>query len=203
MPKQLRLSVELKKIAERCHTDDVTVGELSEIIKGSPYFLLIALLSLPFMLPIPGLAVFISIPIGLLFTLIGVRITLGQKPLIPESLKKVKLSKKIFPAMLKGASGLLKAIEKVARPRFRALFIKPMMQFYGILIILTAIMLMPPWPIPYANFMPALTLFLAGIALIQKDGLFMLLTFVSFAGTIYYYYLVKEGLITLWEKIFG
>ena len=97
----------------------------------------------------------------------------------------LKLPHKIFPAVLKATSRLLRMIEFVSLPRWRLLTAAPLlMNFYGIVILLTAVILCPPLPIPFWHFLPALTLFFLSLGIIERDGVFIVLGLLSFAATI-------------------
>lgn len=197
-----RLSVQLRAIAERCRDAEVTVAELTATLKGSPYLLLIALLSLPFLTPIPMMG--LSTPIGFLFVLFGLRLVFGQTPMIPAALMKMRLPRRFFPALLIGASGFLKAIETFSRPRWSVFFQKGFLyNIYGALILITALLLLPPLPIPYSNFLPALTLVLLSLALIERDGVLLLLGCVMFLATLAFFAFLAWGGKEAFEAILG
>ncbi len=203
---QPRLSAQLKDIAQRCREREVTIEEVVQTLKGRPYLLLIALLSLPFLLPIPMFA--LSPPIGLLFVLFGIRLSLGQTPMVPKRLLAMKLPSKFFPSLLVGASGLLRAIETFSRPRLQFLFRKGFLyNIYGLCILIMAILLMPPLPIPYSNFLPALTLLLFSLAMIERDGVLLLLGGASMMGTLAFFTALvwgsRRALEALAEKFLG
>ena len=182
-PPEERLSAQLRIIAQRCEKETVSLGELLNALRGSPYLLLTALLSLLFLPPLPlfWLAPIAGIPIALF----GLHMALGIKPIIPARLRDLKLPHKTFPLILKATSRMLRTIEFVSRPRWRLLTGSPLlMNLYGIIIMLTALILTPPLPIPFWHFMPALTLFLLSLGLIERDGLFILMGILSFAATL-------------------
>jgi hypothetical protein len=197
-PDSARLSAQLKAIAERCRTADVTVGELTQTLKGSPYLILMALLSLPFLTPIPMMG--LSTPIGFLFVLFGLRLTFGQKPHVPRCLRTMRLPRNFFPALLKAASSFLRAIETFSRPRwgvfFRAGFLY---HLYGLMILIMALLLLPPLPIPYTNFFPALTLVLLSLALMERDGLLLLLGIGVFILTLVFFGFLAWGGHQAWK----
>jgi hypothetical protein len=195
-----RLSAQLRDIAQRCREREVTIEEVVQTLKGRPYLLLIALLSLPFLFPIPMVA--LSSPIGFLFVLFGIRLSLGQTPIVPKRLLTMKLPSKFFPSLLVGASGLLRAIETFSRPRLLFLFRKGFLyNIYGVCILVMAILLMPPLPIPYSNFLPALTLLLFSLAMIERDGVLLLLGGVSMLGTLAFFTALIWGSRQVWETL--
>ena len=200
-PPEERLSAQLKAIAERCQRGSVSVRELLSTMRGSPYLLLTALLSLIFIPPLP---LFWLAPLaGLLIALFGLHMTLGLKPIIPKGLLDLQLPRKIFPAVLKATSALLKSIEYLSRPRWRLISRNEfLMNFYGLVIFLTALMLMPPLPIPFLHFFPALTLFILSLGLVERDGVFIILGLLLFFVTVTFFSLLFLGGRNLLEHLF-
>jgi len=186
VPRPPKLSVQLRAIAERCRSETVTVGELLRTLHGSPTLLLAALLCLPFLPPVspPGL----SIPFGIIIALFGLRLALGQKPIIPRKLLTAKIPQKILPSILAGASRVLQGLELLSAPRWPLLTQAPfLIQIYGAIILVSALLMMLPLPIPFANFLPALTILLFALALIERDGVLIVLGLTSFATTLGYF----------------
>ncbi len=195
-----RLSAQLKSIAARCRTERVTLREVMQALRGSSTLLFISLLCLPF-LPIvspPG----VSIPFGIIIAIFGVHLTLGQQPIIPDKFLNVVVPRRFFPAFLEGAGWLLRGIEFFSRPRWHLLIQTPLLlQFYGLVILLSAILLMMPLPIPFANSLPALTILLFALAMIERDGLLVLLGALSFVTTLGYFTFLILGGKALLEKL--
>ena len=71
--------------------------------------------SLPFStpIPLPGL----STPFGFIIALIGARLSLGQKPWLPQRLLDTRLPPKLFAKVFGAARALLKGFEYFLRPR--------------------------------------------------------------------------------------
>lgn len=192
VPPDDRLSSQLKAVAERCKTESVSVEVLLNTLRGSPYLLLTALLSLPFLTPVPMMG--LSMPIGFLIGLFGVYLIFGQKPIVPQNLMEVKIPQKFFPAVLKGTSNLLRGIEVFIKPRWR-FFTNTMIlwNIYGVLILLSSMLLLLPLPIPFTNFFPALTLLLLSLGLIERDGICILLGVITFFMTLGFFALIFFG----------
>ena len=77
-------SQELRTLTEQFAQRPVRLAELLDATKGRGFHLLLALITLPFLTPIP-LPGF-SMPFGFVVALIGGRMALGQKPWLPQTL---------------------------------------------------------------------------------------------------------------------
>jgi hypothetical protein len=200
-PADERLSAQLKAIADRCRRGSVSVRELLATLRGSPYLLLTALLSLIFIPPLP---LFWLAPIaGVIIALFGLHMALGLKPIIPDGLLNLQLPQKVLPSVLKATSVLLRKIEFLSRPRWRLISRNELlMNFYGLVIFLTSLMLMPPLPIPFLHFFPALTLFVLSLGLVERDGVFIILGLILFFVTVTFFSLLFLGGRTLLEHLY-
>ncbi len=201
-----RLSTQLKRIADRCVSEEVSVVELLNTIKGSPYLFLSALFSLIFIPPLP---LFWLAPLAaLVIALVSLQMILGLRGLIPRSVLSLKLPRRIFPTILKATGWLLQKMEYISRPRWLPLTESPiLLHLYGFIMLLSAIVLFPPFPIPFWHLLPSLTIFLLSIGLIEQDGLFIVLAILSFMAMLltlwFLFFYAPHKLLFYWHKYIG
>lgn len=186
LPKPRRLSEELADLRARFATKPVTLREVIYTLRGRAYTLLLLLLALPFItpIPLPGL----STPFGLAIAFIALRLTLGQRPWLPKKLQRKELPPGFFARVFAVAAKVLAFLEKFLRPRWPVLTGHAgLLQVHAFFILVSAIVLLAPLPIPFTNSFPAWVIVLMAGGLLERDGLFVLLGYVVFVlGTAYF-----------------
>jgi hypothetical protein len=176
----------LSEIASSMHADGLTLYELLERLGERGLLLLTLILTIPFLLPvsIPGS----SIAFGLIIALIGMGIITNRSPWLPARLMNRRMSAEKLILMLERGAKLFVRIEKITHPRLLALTHGiTINRFNGILIVVSALLLMAPLPIPMSNLPPAYAILFLAIGSMERDGylivtgyLTVLLTIVSF-----------------------
>ncbi len=178
--KPRRLSEDLAAIVQEFQRETVTLRELITQLRGRGHVLLVMLLALPFStpIPLPGL----STPFGLVIALIGLRLTLGQKPWLPARLLDTALPPKLFVNVLAAARKILRGFELLLRPRLPWLTSsRTLLQLHALPIFLAALLLLLPLPVPFSNLIPAFSILLLSAGLLERDGLFLLAGHLTFA----------------------
>lgn len=181
-----KLSEELADLHARAGDRAVPLREVIYVLGTRAYLLLVILLALPFVqpLPLPGL----STPLGLAIVLIALRLSLGQRAWLPMKIQRVRLPAGFFGQMIKVTSRLLRFLESVLRPRWPALTTAGWAnQVHALVILVCALVLLLPLPIPFSNLLPAWAIFLMACGLLERDGLFVALGYVAFALTALYF----------------
>lgn len=143
--------------------DHLTLGEITRAIGAQGPSLAAALLTLPFLqpIPLPGL----STPVGLTIALSGVAVFMNREVLLPSRLSNVSLP----------ASSILKTTELLARLEVK---LKPYLNssysfdpvftrhILGAMIALHGFLLALPLPVPMSNMLPAWACFIAAMTVL-------------------------------------
>jgi len=184
-----KLSEELAVLQASAGARSVTLREVVGRLGGRGYSLLVILLSLPFItpIPLPGL----STPFGLAIALIALRLSLGQRPLLPHRLQRKSLPPGFLTRMLRVSGGVIRFMEKFLRPRMAILTHSAgMRQLHAFVMFLAACSLLLPLPIPFSNTFPAWVVLLMAGGLLERDGVFILAAYVmAFAGLAFFVFL--------------
>lgn len=178
---QSRLSTELEVLRSRMKDQSLTLEELKRALRGRGSAMLLVLLALPFcFVAIPGL----SIPFGIAICCIGARMMIGREPWLPRSILHRRLSTARSHQLLTGAIKLARMLESFVRPRFDFLHAGPIMpRVTGLGIVIASLGLMLPLPIPFSNSIPAWAVVLLAIGMMEKDGLCVLLGYLTVVAT--------------------
>jgi hypothetical protein len=172
-PPARRLSEELELILREFDVEEVTLREVMTVLHGRGFILLMLLLSLPFCtpIPLPGL----STPLGCIILLIAIRLALGQKPWLPARFLDLRLPPATFRRVFAFTRRLVLGFERLLRPRLPWVSASPrLQQLHAVPIIVCAIFLLLPLPVPFSNVIPAWAIILMAAGLLERDGAFIL-----------------------------
>jgi hypothetical protein len=195
-----KLSEELAELRVRAGERAITLREVIYVLGGRAYLLLVLLLTLPFItpIPVPGL----STPFGLAIALIALRLSLGQRPLLPKKFQRKELPAGFIGKVFTVAEKILRFLEKFLRPRLTFLTDTPLLrQLHAVLMLLAALALLLPLPIPFTNSFPAWAILLLAAGLLERDGVFILAGYVVFAAGVLYFIFLGEATAHLLHEI--
>ncbi|NYF19046.1 hypothetical protein HDC36_000483 [Xanthomonas sp. JAI131] len=137
-------------------------------------FLFVAIL--PAFLPVPGLAGGIS---GPLVTLIGAQMLIGlRKPWLPRFIGERGPRRRTMQRFVGRIAPWLRRLDKLLKPRLPALVeTLPARAFSGLLLVVLGILL--SLPIPFTNYAFGAMLLLFSLALLERDGGLMLVSWLG------------------------
>jgi len=201
-----KLSEELAHLRTSAGERAITLREVIQTLGGRAYLLLVLLLAMPFItpIPLPGL----STPFGLAIALIAFRLSLGQRPLLSKKLQRKVLPAGFIAKVFNFAEKVLRFFERFLRPRLTFLTDTPLLvQLHAVLMLLAALALLLPLPIPFSNSFPAWTILLFAAGLLERDGLFILAGYLVFVGGIFFFIFLGEAATalvqSLWHSLRG
>jgi hypothetical protein len=97
---------------------------------------------------------------------------------------------------------LLRFFEKLLRPRLTFLTDTPLLvQLHAVLMLLAALALLLPLPIPFSNSFPAWAILLMAAGLLERDGLFILAAYVVFTGGVFFFIFLGEAAVSLVQTL--
>lgn len=138
-----------------------------ESLKGEALLVICLVSILPFMqpIPIPGL----SSLLGFVALMQGFGLMFLKKPLLTQKMKEVTISHERFEQIFKAAEKFTKVIDKISTFSHPWTNSKACHFICGFAIILSSAFLSLPLPIPLSNFVPALSIALICIGLLEED----------------------------------
>ena len=188
------LTEKLSKIVHTMPSSGVTLGHLLHLAGQEGLMLVVALLSLIFLIPvsIPG----VSTVFGSAILLIAVSRLLKRELWIPDRFRqRVIPTDKLLP-VFKRAFVWLHRLERISEPR-RLYWLAEdgaVGTINNCALILGAILLMAPFGmIPFSNTVPGLALLCFAIGMVQKDGVCIVLGHIANLATIVYFSLLIGG----------
>lgn len=173
---------------------NITLGEIVDRIEGEAILILCLVSIMPFMqpIPIPGL----SSVLGLIVLLQGLGLIFWGKPLLTKKLRKVVIAHEKFELIHKVAIKFNRITSKISAFKSPLVTTRICHVICGISIVLSAAFLSLPLPIPFSNLIPALSIFLICVGLLEEDIVLLiighLITFVVMVMAFYSYHLIME-----------
>lgn len=197
-----RLSEEITALRDHFAGTTPTLGQIVDVLKVRAWTLVLILLALPFITPIP--LPLLSTPFGLAISLISLRLTLGQHPWLPRRLLLRSLHPGFLDAILRNAQRVLTFLEKFLRPRMSWLATGSLLpRLHACAILIAALVLMLPLPIPFSNSLPAWLILLLAGGLLERDGAAILFGYGIGAGGIAFFYYLGDWAFRLFAVCNG
>ena len=150
----------------------ITLGALRDALGDRGFGVLLFIFALPNLVPvnIPLLSAVLGLPLVLL----AAQLSYGRhKPWFPDWLTDQTFSRQGFAAVVTRALPYLERTERLLRPRLTVLLSWTGERLIGIAILILALVL--ALPIPFANWLPACAIAIIALAIVEKDGVAVLI----------------------------
>jgi hypothetical protein len=187
----------LQDLMSEIKNESVSVRWLLEALRKRAFGFLLLFLAIPNVIPMPpGL----STIFGVLLLFPSIQMMIGnQQPWFPRAISLRKLRRSTLQLVVDKSSPWLNRIEPLTHERLMFLTEGPAIQVLGAFCLLLALILM--LPIFLGNLFPGLAIGLAAIGLIQRDGLFVLLSTPFVAVSVFVTFLNIRLIILFIEQI--
>lgn len=168
-------------LRDLCDGDgEVTIGEIVEAFGRRAFGALLFVFSVPNLLPLPpGSSTILGAPLVLLAPQVAIGV---RHPWLPKKLKARKLSRRDLAKAFDRLIPWLDRIEQASRPRLTWMFGPVGDRLIGLASTLLALVLI--LPIPFGNMLPAATVGVLSLALIQRDGILAIIGYALFAASV-------------------
>lgn len=160
----------------------ITVSNISNALADRAFALLMLLFALPNLIPIPlpGISIILGVPMIFL----SCQLMMGRKaPWFPKWISKQSFQHNDIETVVDYAMPYLKRLEQILKPRLGFLLCHCAERIIALICLVMSVMI--TLPIPFGNWFPALTICLFALAILERDGMFVLLGVISaFISTI-------------------
>lgn len=157
--------------ADTAGEDHVTVGELLDRSQHAGFGFLFALLAV---LSIPGMG--LSTPFGLALAIGGIQMMVGlRRPWMPGLIRRRRLPLRLLQWMHETLPRWTRWLARLVRPRLTFMLRGPLWSLCGLVVTLQGLGLALPLPIPGSNLVFVIPVVLYAIALLEDDGLLVVL----------------------------
>jgi hypothetical protein len=167
-PNGQRTSEVLRDFIDSQTAPHISLGELRDALGDRGFGILIFIFALPNLVPlnIPLLSAVLGVPLVLL----AAQLSYGRhEPWLPNWLTARSFPRESFAAVVRRSLPYLERAERLLRPRLTGLLSWTGERFVGAALLVLAIVLTAP--IPFGNWLPAFAITIIGLAMVEKDGL--------------------------------
>ena len=194
--KQSPLLSHIDEIEELCAKADPSLQQIINVFGEEGHYLTLLFMILPFLQPIPLFG--LSTPFGILIAVIAYFAYVQKPAVIP-----VKWGAKTIPAktvlqIAATSEKIFTKVSKIVHPRLPVMFNEPFKTLSFVLIVISALLLSLPLPIPMSNSLPAWMIAINVLANIEDDGVLVILSYVvclvSFTFFVGLYFGAETGL---------
>lgn len=188
MEHRLTLIRVLTECVDRAEHEPMSLGQALDSLKTSAFALSTVLLCLPFLQPLTLGP--LSSAGGLVLTSLGWQLLRGRERMwLPAKIYDIKPSTKLWERLLGLCRWLINVLAKITRERLTSWVDGRFGErLCGGLIALGGALLVIPAPIlPFNNTLPALAMLSAAIALLERDGVMVLVSVFWIIATIVYF----------------
>ena len=182
----------------------ISLGALRDALGDRGFGVLLFIFALPNLVPvnIPLLSAVLGLPLVLL----AAQLSYGRhKPWFPDWLTAQSFPRQGFSKVVLRALPFLERTERLLRPRLTMLLSWTGERVIGVAILILALVL--TLPIPFANWLPACAISIIALAILEKDGLAVLVGIAVGVVSVLVAATVVMGLIKasilLFSRIFG
>ena len=181
----LATSSKLNEIQEELPAENVSLKELINIMSGEGLQFIIIILIAPFLIPasIPGS----STPFGILIILLEIAYLSNKTLYIPDFIGKYEISKENVLKLFDIIKKALSYVEKISKPRGKLSTKKYVLQFNAIVNIILAFLLFLPLPIPFTDFVPAVSMLLLAVSTLERDSYLMVSGYIATILSLFYF----------------
>jgi len=184
-----RLTGVLEEFADKARAERVMLGDMIVALGEGSYGFICLLISLPFLIPV-SLGP-ISTAAGAAFLVLGWQMLRGRTaPWLPRRLAAVTLGPRQVELMLGAGRRVLRWCQVISSPQRLEPWIdgRRGLALAGWLVILGGILIAVPLPgLPLTNTIPALSIIFACVALLERDGLMLLVALFWLVVTLVYF----------------
>lgn len=168
--REVPLSVVIEAFLDEAGTRPIRLGDLVDRTADRGFGVLLLVLGLPMLIPIlpPGA----STIVGPIYSVFAIQMLSGStRPWIPRRLRDRVLEQGTVKALRERGVPVIRRAERFSRPRGIWLSEKVVLRLVGIVVFLMGLVLLSP--LPFLNTLPAISVMLIGMGMLNRDAVFM------------------------------
>ncbi len=199
-PNSWRTSALLRAFVTNHTEPRISLGALRDALDDRGFGVLLFFFAFPNLIPlnIPLLSAVLGLPLVLLAAQLSYG---GHKPWFPAWLANRSFQRQSFATAVLHMLPYLERTERLLRPRLTVLLSWTAERLIGVALFILAVVL--TLPIPFGNLLPALSIAIVGLALVEKDGVAVLVGLAVGVASLIVVAIVIGGLIAAFLLLFS
>ncbi len=163
------LSAMLFALAHDESRERIAVRDLLAALGDRALAAMLFVFAVPNVIPVPpGTSAILGAPLVFL----AAQLAFGLRPWLPGVIANRTMTRADFATLVRRITPWLRRAERLLRPRVAVLALPPFEYLVGLLCLLMAVILV--LPVPLGNMLPALTISLLALGILERDGLWIL-----------------------------
>lgn len=177
-----RFSDLLESRARAVVSEEVSIGEMLELLGDRSMLGMLLLLALPMALPVPTPG--LSFPFGACMVIVAVQLIVGRRHAwLPTFLTRRSLSRETFIKLMERMVLALRRLEYLVKPREK--WLAPHWLIVPVSLVCLVLALLVALPIPFSNAVPGVAIVILSLGMLERDGITvwvgLLVSLMSFA----------------------
>lgn len=191
----------LRDAIESNHSDDITLEVLLEPLRSSAFGVVLLVLAIPNFIPLP---IGIGGIMGVLVVVLGMQMLCGlEHPLITARLRRKTMRRARVLNFLEKTRGVTRRLERWCKPRMTVLVQRPWSMVSGLALVILGLLL--SLPIPFTNYFFGVLLLAFAFALIERDGVLLLIMWVLSAAllvlSLVFSNILADSIQQVWQQV--
>jgi hypothetical protein len=176
-----KLSAILAAIAADTSRERIGIGDLVALMRDRAFGVLMFIFAVPNVVPTPpGVSSVLGAP--LLF--LALQLAIGRRePWLPKIIAQRTLPAAEFAAVVRRVVPWIARAERLLKPRLEVLARPPCERLIGLVCLMLAVVLF--LPIPLGNMLPAFTISVLALAILERDGAAVLIGYALAAASMF------------------
>lgn len=202
-PMQQRFSEVLQEVAAAHQGERVSVADLLTAMRGRAIAALLFIFAFPNILPAPpGVGAVLGLPLVYLSS----QLMFARQPWLPGFIADRSMTVETFRNIVARATPVLNRAERMLQQRWWPLVSPGAERLLGFVCLMLAVLL--SLPIPLGNLLPATAICIIALALLERDGLWVILGLMATLGAFIWvggmaYALIKSALFVVMNAFGG
>lgn len=182
----------LDDIELMCTKGKPTLEDIVNVFGADGHFVLMTFLLVPFLqpVPVPGL----STVFGIMITTVAILAYFKKPPWLPRRFAKRKIDVLVVSRIAEGTERIFEKLHRFLHPRWKFLFLHPFRFISVVLLVLNAILLALPLPIPFSNAIPAWMILFQVLGHLEEDGFFIILSYAQTIICVAYFVVIIKSI---------
>jgi len=199
---QRRTTVALLRDAIDDHDgDDIALDTLLEPLRSSAFGVVLLVLAIPNFIPVP---IGIGGIMGVLVIVLGLQMLCGlEHPLVPGRLRRKTMRRARVLGFLDRTAGVTRRLERWCKPRMGLLAYRPWSLLTGLALVILGLLL--SLPIPFTNYLFGVLLLAFAFALIERDGVLLMVMWVVSAAllvmSLVFSNILADSIQQMWQQV--
>ena len=186
----------LDDIEALCAKTNPSLQQIIDIFGEEGHYLTLLFMILPFLQPIPLFG--LSTPFGILIAVVAYFAYVKKPAVVPKSWSTKTLPANTVLQIAETSEKVFEKISKVVYPRLPLMFKNPFRTISFVLIVVNALLMSLPLPVPMSNSLPAWMIAINVLANLEEDGVLVIISYVmslvSFSFFVGLYFGAETGL---------